>query len=213
MLWSLCTFRPYKFTTVSQQHLSLKIEPLTLEDIRAAILLEQVAYATQPPRRDYDRELQYNPLAHYLALRVSRSHTPTNSKAEGGSSQLIGLAGFWLVADEIEIMTLAISPRWKGFGLGDWLLLNVLEKGKALGAKTATLEVRPSNHVAISLYKKYQFQEVGRRPNYYPDNLEDALILTTPPLDLPDYQALLTRYKAELLQRIEAREWRVEVGG
>ena len=71
-----------------------------------------------------------------------------------------------------------------------------------MGATGATLEVRPSNHAALSLYQKYRFQEVGRRRHYYTDNREDALILTTSALSLPDYQAMFGQRKAALDQRL-----------
>ena len=106
------------------------------------------------------------------------------------------------MADEAHISTIAVHPDWRGLGLGEWLLLALLEAGQVLGAETATLEVRPSNEPALALYQKYQFEEVGRRPRYYSDNDEDALIFTTPPLALPDYQAMLAQRKIALFERL-----------
>jgi ribosomal-protein-alanine N-acetyltransferase len=120
----------------------------------------------------------------------------------GPAETIIGLGGFWLIADQIHISTIAIHPNWRRLGLGEWMLITLLEEGLALGANIATLEVRPSNHTAILLYGKYDFREVGRRPRYYSDNSEDALIFTTPPLALPDYQAMFHQRKATLTQRL-----------
>lgn len=169
-----------------------------------AIAIEQAAYATTPPRRDYDDELQRNLLARYFGLRtlLPQPNPGGESQVEASPAHLIGVGGFWLMADEIHIITLAITPAWKGRGLGEWLLLAMLEKGRLLGAKVATLEVRPSNQAAIRLYQKYKFQQVGARPNYYRDTDEDALIFTTPDLTLPDYQAMLTQHKARLWTRL-----------
>jgi ribosomal-protein-alanine N-acetyltransferase len=61
--------------------------------------------------------------------------------------------------------------------------------------------VRPSNLAALALYHKYGFAQTGRRRAYYEDNGEDALILTTPPLASPDFQAKLTQYQAALARR------------
>ena len=53
-----------------------------------------------------------------------------------------------------------------------------MHQARALGAKVAWLEVRPSNQAALHLYESCGFQEVGRRPGYYDDTREDAILLT-----------------------------------
>lgn len=163
--------------------------------------------------RAFEYELQHNQFAHYFVLRTSPPSEPIDSapskigpESIGGrrsaAGGLVGLAGFWLMADEAHISTIAVHPDWRGQGLGEWLLLHLLEAGRALGAVVATLEVRPSNQTALALYQKYRFEQVGRRPHYYSDNDEDALILTTPALALPDYQAMLAQLKVALFQRL-----------
>jgi ribosomal-protein-alanine N-acetyltransferase len=173
----------------NHQDILFRIDSMTLADIPAVVVIEQATYPTWP-QKAYDQELEHNRLAHYFVLRV------------GSSMAIIGLGGFWLMAGEAHIITIAIHSHWQGLGLGEWMLLALIEKGQTQGAKIATLEVRPSNQVAISLYQKYKFQEVGRRLGYYSDNGEDALILTTPLLLLPDYQAMLTRRKTKLWRRL-----------
>ena len=171
---------------------------MRLPDIPQVINIDRLSYSMTWPQRAYDYELQQNKLAHYFVLRTvsSRSDGPESS------STIIGLGGFWMMADEAHLTTIAIHPHWRRLGLGEWMLITLLEKGQALGARVATLEVRPSNHRALSLYQKYNFQAVGRRLHYYNDNGEDALIFTTPPLVLPDYQAMLRQRKAVLVQRL-----------
>jgi ribosomal-protein-alanine N-acetyltransferase len=159
------------------------------DDIPDVMAVEQAAYTMPWPRKAYAYELKENKLAHYFVLRTYKQ-------------QLIGMGGIWLLADEAHIMTLAVHPHQQGHGLGEWLLIALLEAAQELGAKVATLEVRPSNQAARSLYQKYNFQEVGRRPRYYSDNREDALIMTTPELASPDYQAMLHQQKNKLLQRL-----------
>ena len=65
-------------------------------------------------------------------------------------------------------------------------------------AREATLEVRLSNLAARRLYEKYGFRPVGIRPRYYSDNNEDALIMTTEPLELPAMVERLARLRAAL---------------
>jgi ribosomal-protein-alanine N-acetyltransferase len=185
---------------LSQQRFPFLIEPMQLADINEVIAVEQASYTLTWPKRAYDYELQKNELANYFVLRIlppQADHPPAKS-----SSPIIGLGGFWLIADAAHITTLAISPTWRRLGLGEWLLITLLEEGQKLGASITTLEVRPSNHAAQSLYQKYRFQAVGRRPRYYSDNGEDALILTTPKLILPDYQAMIRQRKATLVKRL-----------
>jgi [ribosomal protein S18]-alanine N-acetyltransferase len=214
---------------VSHPVLSFSIEPMTLADIPAVVAIEHASYSMTWPAKAYDYELQDNDLAHYFVLRTSLPHPPQQegkhfnhpSEAQGQTpggqrshrealhsavggrfSTVIGLAGFWLMGDEAHISTIAIHPDWRGLSLGEWLLLTLIEVAQALDAQTATLEVRPSNHRALALYQKYKFEQVGRRPRYYSDNDEDALILTTPPLTLPDYQTMLYQRKVALFQRL-----------
>jgi ribosomal-protein-alanine N-acetyltransferase len=163
-------------------------------DVAAVTAVEQAAYGVSHPKRSYTRELQ-NKLAHYFVLRLSPPNAPPT---------IIGLAGFWLIADEAHIMTVAIHPGWRGLGLGEWLLLALLQKSGPLGALVATLEVRVSNQIARALYHKYEFQPVGCRPGYYADTGEDALILTTSPLTTMEYQAMLRQRAAALTGRLTA---------
>lgn len=186
---------------------------MTLADLPAVITIERASYSSNWPMRAFEYELQYNQFAHYFVLRTSLPSRPidpapsqTISDSTGGQPSavggLVGLAGFWLMADEAHVSTIAVQPDWRGLGLGEWLLLHLIEASQALGAAVATLEVRPSNHPALALYQKYSFEQVGRRPRYYSDNDEDALILTTPALALPNYQAMLARHKVALFQRL-----------
>jgi [ribosomal protein S18]-alanine N-acetyltransferase len=182
---------------------SFTIEPMTLADIPAVVALDQLCYSLTWPARAYDYELQKNEFAHYW---VVRSPLPVPAPADseqnpGNLATPIGIGGLWLLADEAHINTVAIHPTRRGLGLGEGLLLHLLEAGPPLGAQVATLEVRPSNQPALALYHKYGFEQTGYRRAYYEDNGEDALILTTPPLASPDFQAMLAQHQTALIRR------------
>jgi ribosomal-protein-alanine N-acetyltransferase len=66
--------------------------------------------------------------------------------------------------------------------VGEELLVVALKHALSLGAVMATLEVRDSNRAARALYRKYGFEEVGRRKHYYRDNGEDAVLMTVQPI-------------------------------
>jgi len=110
---------------------------------------------------------------------------------------LSGMAGIWMMVDEAHIVTIAVRRSRKNLGLGEWLLINIIELAKQLRAKYVTLEVRVSNKTAQALYEKYGFTRAGTRRKYYSDNGEDALIMTTCELDSPAYQATLQNLKDE----------------
>jgi ribosomal-protein-alanine N-acetyltransferase len=85
---------------------------------------------------------------------------------------------FWVVLEEMHILNLAVHPAHRREGIARRLLSEGLAQARALGAELAWLEVRPSNAPALSLYESFGFKEVGRRPHYYDDTQEDALLLT-----------------------------------
>ncbi len=93
---------------------------------------------------------------------------------------LKGYICFWIFANETHLMNIAVHPEWRSKELGKGLLCKMIEVGISKRAKTAWLEVRPSNLVARSLYEKAGFKEVGFRPRYYKETNEDAIIMSLP---------------------------------
>lgn len=78
---------------------------------------------------------------------------------------------------EADVMNLAVSPAFRRQGIGEGLMTALMEALRARGTESLTLEVRASNQPAIALYTRLGFAEAGRRPNYYRDPKEDALIM------------------------------------
>jgi ribosomal-protein-alanine N-acetyltransferase len=165
----------------------------------------------------YQHELTQNDLSTYLVLRqrsVLRQRGAPEaqerlrrvgrrlSRAAQRAAPVLGYGGFWMIVDEAHISTLAVDPDWQGRGLGELILVALIEAALLRGAGEATLEVRASNVVAQNLYRKHAFVQVGRRKGYYTDNREDALIMTTPRLDEPRYVARYAARKARLRERL-----------
>ena len=91
----------------------------------------------------------------------------------------IGVQGFLVahgILDEWEIENIAVAGPARRRGLGSRLLVEFLDQARAKGARTLFLEVRESNHAARALYQKWSFEESGRRPRYYSEPIEDAII-------------------------------------
>ena len=103
---------------------------------------------------------------------------PSIARLERADQAMMGFAGLNLLYDEIHICMLAVHPDYRRLGLGQLLVLDLIEIGARMGGALATLEVRESNQAAQALYGRLGFKEVGRRIRYYKDSGEDALILT-----------------------------------
>ena len=93
-----------------------------------------------------------------------------------------GIVGYFLMslaAGEAHVLNICIAPDQQGRGHGRRLLRALLQVARGRGAERVFLEVRPSNRGAIELYHQEGFNEIGRRPRYYPsqDGREDALVM------------------------------------
>lgn len=146
------------------------------------------AFPTAQPPTNYQREFR-NPLAHYIVV------FDTTVGDESPVQYMVGYGGFWLMAGEAHIVDIAVRQTYRRRGLGELLLVCLLDLAVALNSLKATLEVRASNAPAIALYEKYGFVLEGRRRRYYLDNNEDALIMTVPDLCLDGYLRQLDELK------------------
>ena len=93
------------------------------------------------------------------------------------------IAGFLVarrIANDIEILNVAVRPDARRCGIGRALMQFAFAWGKQFDARSTFLEVRASNRAALQFYKQHGFEETGRRPLYYSNPAEDALVLTAP---------------------------------
>lgn len=164
------------------------LRPMRLPDLAVIRAIDQLSFPTPTKNSVFQYELSHNELAHYQVLCAA--------------GVIVGYAGFWLMGDECHISTIAAHPDWRGQGLGELLLLNMLFMANEQAAQMVTLEVRQSNVTAQALYHKYQFAIVGGRRRYYKDTGEDALIMTREPMDGRYYQFLLQQ-KNTLFTRLQ----------
>ena len=169
---------------VKRPPLSLRVEQMSLGDLDAVHRIEQASFISPWPPHAYQSELESNRLAHYLVARVVET--------------VVAYGGMWLMVDEAHITTFAVHPAWRRQKIGERLLVAFLDIAMDRGAHEATLEVRLSNLPARKLYEKYGFRPVGLRPRYYSDDNEDALIMTTEPLDDRAFRARVERLRLEL---------------
>jgi ribosomal-protein-alanine N-acetyltransferase len=144
------------------------VDAMRREDLAAVDEIERLSFRTPWPSYAFEQELKGNRMARYIVARAG--------------DRVTGFAGVWLMVDEAHVTTFSVHPDWRRQGIGRQLLLNLAELSIAIGARRMTLEVRVSNAAAQGLYRSFGFDIAGRRPHYYTDDGEDALIMTTPEL-------------------------------
>lgn len=92
---------------------------------------------------------------------------------------IIGYGVLSVAAGEAHVLNVCISPDAQGEGHGRRLMRRLMDLARWHSAERVFLEVRPSNPRAIQLYHSLGFNEIGRRPNYYPAarGREDAIVM------------------------------------
>ncbi len=161
------------------------IEPMALQDLARVREIEQESFAVPWPKDAYRAELEENQVACYVVARD-----------EAGT--VVGFGGMWVIFDEAHVTTIAVDHGRRGERIGERLLLGLVDHALARGARWMTLEVRPSNTVALGLYGKFGFREVALRKRYYSDNGEDAAVMWSGNLREPESQARLDVIRRDL---------------
>lgn len=121
---------------------------------------------------DFDEFWNYNVLKDEL--------TSSNSKyivAKNPNNTIVGFAGIKTILDEAELMNVVTKKSMRGKGIASLMLTHIISMCKINNIKNLNLEVNCQNTIAINLYKKYNFKEVGLRKKYY-NNTYDAILMT-----------------------------------
>ena len=160
------------------------VAPMELVDVPAVHEIERLSFRTPWPAYAFEQELRGNRLARYVVARAG--------------DRVVGFAGVWLMVDDAHVTTFAVHPDWRRQSIGRQLLLELAELSAAIGARRMTLEVRASNEAAQALYRSFGFEMTGRRPRYYTDDGEDALVMTTPALSDPSMRDVVATERRRL---------------
>jgi ribosomal-protein-alanine N-acetyltransferase len=91
--------------------------------------------------------------------------------------EVVGYIIFWHIREDVQVNNFAVHPDLRGKGIGEALMRHVIDRVRKNGATFMTLEVRPSNAAAVTLYKKLGFEILGARKNYYTNPDEDAYLM------------------------------------
>lgn len=130
------------------------LRPMTVGDVDEVMKLERELFPADAWTEGMLRDELAQPDRHYLV-------------AEDADGSLVGYAGLRAVPPEGDVQTMAVAPdRW-GQGIGRALLTALLEEARRRGVSAVFLEVRSDNPRAQELYRRFGFEEIGMRPDYY----------------------------------------------
>lgn len=170
------------------------LRELAIADIPAILELDRACFGGIWSASGYQREIE-SPNSALLVLETTSDRDLP-----------VGVGCFWAILDEAHVTLLGIHPCWRQQGLGQLLLAILLQEAQRRQLVRATLEVRASNQGAIALYEKFNFRVAGRRPNYYQNPSEDALILWRGSLDRPQTATQLQTLRQEAIERAIAHQ-------
>lgn len=91
--------------------------------------------------------------------------------------KVVGYVGLYIAVDEGDITNIAVCSEYRGKGIGGKLLSELLEECRKRELYSVNLEVRQGNEVAIKLYKKNGFKDIGIRKNFYQKPIENAVLM------------------------------------
>lgn len=125
--------------------------------------LEKLCFAQPWSKKSLDEQIK-NPIAYFIVAMEEDA--------------ILGYGGMHCTVDECYVDNVAVFRHQRKRGVGTAIISDMIKEATSRQGRFVSLEARPSNKAAVSLYKKLGFVEEGRRKNFYSDPKEDALILT-----------------------------------
>lgn len=141
----------------------MKIIDMNEKHIPELAQLEKICFSQPWSEKSLSEELD-NRTAHFL---VAES-----------DEKIAGYIGIFVVCESCYVSNVAVFPEYRRQGVAKQLIERACVVAEENGAESISLEVRPSNAAAVSLYGSVGFEEVGIRKNFYRAPVEDALIMT-----------------------------------
>jgi ribosomal-protein-alanine N-acetyltransferase len=195
------------------------VDRMVEDDLEQVHAIDKVSFPVAWSLSTYQKELRATQSNRYVVARVSGvlpgeagSHTGVRRMIERlwpvatsapQRHPVVGHGGVWSVLDEGHITTIAVHPTYRRMGVGELILLGLIDQAYELDVHQLTLEVRVSNVAAQHLYAKYGFSCVNVRKRYYTDNNEDAMIMWTDDIRTPEYRQRASELRSQLYQRLQ----------
>ena len=140
------------------------IEGMTEEDLDEIIEIEKRSFPS-PWSKNLFRETLSFPLSFNF---VARKRV---------DNKVVGYANFYLISNEVQILNIAVAPKFRKKGYAARLLSHAIAFLVNRGGNEFFLEVREGNSEAMRLYDRLGFKRIGRRKRYYPETNEDAIVM------------------------------------
>jgi ribosomal-protein-alanine N-acetyltransferase len=170
--------------SIEPQSVEVRITAMRRRHLRGVLRIENEVYPRPWSLGLFMSELAVRNGRIYLVARVGAS--------------VVGYAGLLFSLDDGHVTTIAVDPLWHRGKIGTRLLLQLLRRGIAEGAKNFTLEVRMSNDGAQALYRRFGFVPAGVRKGYYVETNEDAMVMWAHDVDQPAYLERLAEIEREI---------------
>ncbi len=207
------------------------VRMMSRKDVAQVTEIDREAFPTLWSSVNYKHELQ-NRLAHFIVAcdkrktdeEIAKVEAPSERSFAGRASRvrrlfnlsrffsnrlsslhkeyIIGFTSFWIMAGSAHITSISVRKPHRRQGVGELLLISVIELITELNAHLITLEVRASNTAARNLYNKHGFTKTGLRRSYYIDNREDAVLMSSENISAASFQ---TRFQR--LKQAHSRKW------
>ena len=143
------------------KEVKINLRPATTADKNA---VDFVALGTLYDRA-FSEERGYEAIAQLLRSNGAWAEIAETPTPEGRIA--VGFIVGAVAADEVEVFSIGVDPDWRGLGVGRALLQSFLNHGVETSATAAFLEVAVDNALALKLYEKTGFTEIGKRKGYY----------------------------------------------
>ncbi len=142
----------------------IEVRRMDVKDIAEVVEIDRSSFALPWTERAFRYEVEENAAARCWVTVVDH--------------RVAAILVLWMILDEAHIATIATRPEYRRQGLAKQMLVDALRAARDEGARAALLEVRARHTIAQKIYRDLGFAVVGRRPKYYRDNGEDAILMT-----------------------------------
>jgi len=156
----------------THSELRVSLRPAVTDDLKQMVEIEVQSYPEPWKKNHFLDEMQ---------KRYARILVLTDDETD---SIVIGYIIYWVQAEGVSLLNVAVHPKWRGFGFGMQLMQAMIKEAVLNDIPKILLEVRESNQDAISLYEKIGFKTTHTRKKFY-SNGETALVMELKTSDAP----------------------------
>ena len=143
------------------------LEAITPQDIDKILTIDHSAFKRPWQRKSFLEEFACENAYSYVV----------RTQVVDRRMEIIAYVFLRILLTEMHILRIAVAQEFKDKGVATWLLQQCFRLAKQKKVYSVYIEVRPTNKAAIALYRKSGFLLLGRRPHYYPETGEDALVM------------------------------------